>query len=417
MWAWNQTRYPDQIFCAVMNTIPIPACGFLVAILVAGSVAAQTKSELDAAKAAIELKMLQASADTLLKQREAEARQAIAEAERAELLARLPPAWSKPLTGEIAVSKFGAAGLVKAFDLARDIAAEVCSALPADRRTVIHDPASTQGVVTARIVHDGIAHMNNSLTQQAKDLQVIIDTHTPAGSKRTSVSLVGLAAIPAVVKSVADVAALFKTDVRAEGIAYGDGARELFATALAQSCPDRITALGTGYLGELDPVQHDQLVGRVRALVVLRGENANRVAQVEQLAAAAKGDLKRELTRAADRAGDLLKAVDAFVESLKVGEASDKSPLYNAARYMGYASRVRGAPVLDFDLRLEGLTVVKDGLFTGQQLRLAGVAFLTYRLHETDGRLLFARAVRRITQPVRVNLRGVDGSDTFWNDR
>ncbi|MFD2366440.1 hypothetical protein [Pseudoduganella sp. GCM10020061] len=383
--------------------------------LVASAALAQTKAEIDAAKAALDLKVYQATVNALIAQREAEARKATAEAERAELLARLPPASSKALPGEMDVSKFGAAGLVRAFDLARELAPEVCAALPSGARTVVHDPQSTQGVVTARIVNDGIAHMNRSLEQQARELQDVIDRYTPAGTKRTQLSAVGLAAVPAVVKSLADITGLFKTDLTAQGIAYGDGARELFTTALAQSCPDKLIGFGRGYLGELDPAQHAQLVARVRALVLLRGQNANRIAVIERLADAAKGDLKKELGRVADTASELLEAVDEFVESLKVGEASDKSPLYNAARYMGYANRVRDALVLDFALRLEGLTLVKDNLFTGQHVRLSGVAFLWYRVHEPDGRLRTANTVRRITQPVRVDLRGADATDTFWS--
>ena len=65
----------------------------------------------------------------------AEARQAIAEAERAELLARLPPSQSKALAGSIDTRQFGAAGLVRAFDLARELAAGLCARLaPARRR-------------------------------------------------------------------------------------------------------------------------------------------------------------------------------------------------------------------------------------------------------------------------------------------
>jgi len=226
---------------------------------------------------------------------------------------------------------------------------------------------------------------------------------------------VGLAAVPAVVWSLADIGALFKTDVTAQGLAYGSGARDLFTTALVQACPDKVAGLGSGYLGELEPAQHAQLVARVRAMVLLRGQNAQRIATVERLADAAKGDLKKELRRVADRAEELLKAADGFVESLKVGEAGDKSPLYNAARYLGYAHRVRDALVLDFDLRLEGMTLVKDTLFTGQKLRLSGVAFLWYRLHEPDGTVRLANTLRRITQPVEVDLRGAAVPAAFWN--
>jgi hypothetical protein len=73
--------------------------------------------------------------------------------------------------------------------------------------------------------------------------------------------------------------------------------------------------------------------------------------------------------------------------------------------------------VLDFDLRLEGMTIVKDGLFMGQKLRLSGVAFLWYRVHEPDGTLRIADAVRRITRPVEVDLRGEDANGEFWSAR
>jgi hypothetical protein len=115
--------------------------------------------------------------------------------------------------------------------------------------------------------------------------------------------------------------------------------------------------------------------------------------------------------------GALLKTVDGFVDSLKAGEAGDKSPLFNAARYLGYAARTSGMLVLDFDLRLEGMTIVKDSLFTGQRLRLSAVAFLWYRVHEPNGSLRMANAVRRVAKPVEVDLRGEEANGDFWNGR
>jgi hypothetical protein len=53
-------------------------------------------------------------------------------------------------------------------------------------------------------------------------------------------------------------------------------------------------------------------------------------------------------------------------------------------------------------------------MFTGQKLRLSGVAFLWYRVHEPDGTLRMADAVRRISRPVEVDLRGDSvGGDFF----
>jgi hypothetical protein len=352
-------------------------------------------------------------ADPLAAQRDAEARAAIAEAERAELLARLPPSSIKPLQGSIDTRQFGAAGLVKAFDLARELAAGVCAALPAERKTAIYDPATTQGVLAARQVSDAIERLKDDLTKQNKELQQLIEAHTPQGSVVAS-ALALLTAVPATIKAGADMSALFKTDVSVQGIGYGDGARGLFTSFLARGCPDKVAGLGSGYLGELDGRQYASLLSRVRALAAQRGEYANRIAALDRLADAAKGDEKRLLAGAVTGAGALLKAVDAFVDSLRAGETGDRSPLYNAARYLGYAARTEGMLVLDVDLRLEGMSIVKDGLFTGQKLRLAGVAFLWYRVHEPDGTLRLADAVRRVSRPVEVDLRGDAVSGEFW---
>jgi hypothetical protein len=346
-------------------------------------------------------------------QRDAEARAAIAEADRAELLARLPPSSIKPLQGSADTRQFGAAGLVKAFDLARELATEVCAALPADRRTVVYEPAAAQGVLAARQVADAISRLGDELNKQNRELQQIIDAHTPQGGAAI-IAFTLLTAVPATLKSGADLSALFKTDVSAQGIAYGDGARSLFATALAHGCPGKIAGLGSGYLGELDGRQTASLLARVRALAAQRGELANRIAILQKLLDAAKGDEKRDLGAVASSAGAQLKAVDAFVDSLRAGETGDRSPLFNAARYLGYAARTEGMPVLDFDLRLEGMTIVKDGLFTGQKLRLSGVAFLWYRVHEPDGTLRVADALRRVTRPVEVDLRGEAVKDDFF---
>jgi hypothetical protein len=355
------------------------------------------------------------AADDFGAQRDAETRSAIAEAERAALLARLPPATSKPLPGTVDLRQFGAAGLVKAFDLARQLAGEMCTALPTDKKTAVYEPAATQGILTARLVQDAIERFGDDLGRQNKILQQVIDTHTPQGSAAGTLALSALTAVPSTLRAAADLTSLFKTDVGAEGIAYGEGARSLFVTALARQCPDKVGGLGSGYLGELDEKPYAGLLAKVRSLAAQRGELANRVALVQRLADAAKGDDKKELAAMAAAGGALLKSADGFIDSLRAGEAGERSPLFNAARYLTYAARTRDMLVLDFDLRLEGMTIVKDNLFTGQHLRLAGVAFLWYRLHEPNGNVRLADALRRMTVPVEVDLRGEAAGGTFWN--
>lgn len=346
---------------------------------------------------------------------EAEARQAVAEAERAELLARLPPAQSKPLSGSLDTRQFGAAGLVRAFDLARELAASVCARLPAGRAVALYDPAASQGIVAARTVDSALDRLSSDMAERNKVLQRYLDTRRPPGTGTAALPLAALAIVPATVRAGADVAALLRSDVSATGIGYGEGARSLFATALAQACPERISGLGAGYLGELDWARYEKLLGRVKALADHRAAYAQRIAELQALLDAAKGEQKKEFGAVAQAALAQLKVVDAFVDSLKAGEASDKSPLFNAARYLGYGERTAGSLVLDAELRLEGMSIVKQHLFGGQQLRLSGVAFLWYRLHEPDGRLLAAETLRPISRPVEVDLRGTGAPDSFWS--
>jgi hypothetical protein len=371
-----------------------------LALLVALPAQAQSATELAALRA---------------RQLEAEARQALAEAERAELLARLPPAQSKPLAGTVDTRQFGAAGLVRAFDLARELVATLCARLPTGRSAALYDPATAQGMLAARTVDSALARLSGDMAERNKVLQRYLDTPRAPGSGAAALPLAVLTVVPATVRAGADLAALLRSDVTVTGIGYGEGARNLFASALAQTCPERISGLGAGYLGELDWARYDKLLGRVSALAVHRAAYAQKIAELQELIDAAKGEQKKEFAAVAQAALAQLKLVDSFVDSLKAGEASDKSPLFNAARYLGYSERTAGSLVLDVDLRLEGMSIVKEHLFTGQDLRLSGAAFLWYRLHEPDGRLLAAEVLRRISRPIEVDLRGAGAPDGFWS--
>lgn len=384
-----------------------------LALALASPALAQTKAEVEAAKNALDLKLYQATTEALVAQREAEIRKATAQAERAELLARLPPSESKAPAGTVNSEAFGAAGLVRAVDLAQALSVDVCAALPAERKASIYEPEATQGMVSARLVSDGIKHISDDLARQNDELQTFIDQHAPPLAR--TLTLVGLAAVPATIKAVADMSALFRSNATVASSSYGDDARAMFVTSLASACPDKLIGLGSGYMGEFDPAHYDSLMARVRTLVGLRSAYAARVAIVQKMAGSAKGDAKKDYSAVASAAVTVLKTVDAFVESLKAGEASDKSPLFNAGRYLAYGERARSALELDFNLRLEGMTVMKQNMFTGQHLRLSGVALLWYRIYETNGTLRAANALRKISAPVEVDLRGEAAGAGFWD--
>ncbi|MFC5509618.1 hypothetical protein ACFPOU_00570 [Massilia jejuensis] len=372
-----------------------------------------TGQDLDAARGALALRILEAHADSLASQRDAETRHAARQAERTALLARLPPAATRPLEGRLDTRQFGAAGLVRAFDLAHALAADVCAALPHDARTAVYDSATSAGILAARSVNDALVRLADELARRNKEMQRYIEARTPPGAVSGTLA-VALTVVPAMLRASADTAALFKSDVTASGMAYGEGARALFVSALAEACPQRIAGLGGGYLGELDTVQHERLLGKLRALAAHRADYANRIGTLQRLLDAAKGDEKRDMAAVAAAAGAVLKAVDAFTDALRAGETGDGSALTNAARYLGYAQRTEGAPVLDFDLRLEGMSIVQDKLFSGQKLRLSAIALLWYRVHGADGSLRLARTARRMAEPVEVDLRGGPVAGGFW---
>ncbi|MDN4035725.1 hypothetical protein [Massilia sp. YIM B02443] len=144
---------------------------------------------------------------------EAETRQALAEAERAELLARLPPAQARPLAGAVDTRQFGAAGLARAFDLALELASELCAVLPQDRRVVLYDPAAAQGAVAARTVDAALGRMSEELALRNRELARTIERHTPAARTGSlAPALAWLTAPTVLLRAGADVAALFKRD-------------------------------------------------------------------------------------------------------------------------------------------------------------------------------------------------------------
>lgn len=220
------------------------------------------------------------AADAAAALRDAELRRAVADAERAEWLARIPPTSGKPLTGSADTGHAGVVALMRSVDLAGQLARELCAALPSGRRVALYDPVSSEGIVTARSVDDALLHLAEQLGRANLQLQQLIDRYTPPASRR-AVAPVALAVIPATIQSAADIAALFRSDVTLTGVAYGDGARALFASALFKACPQHIAGLGAGYLGELDPRVHGALRARVRNLAALRGSYANRIAVAE----------------------------------------------------------------------------------------------------------------------------------------
>ncbi len=389
------------------------AASFAAAILAIANAQAATKEEVEAAANETNLRVAKATADLTVIQKEAEARKAIAEAEKAELAAKLPATESKALAGSVNTEKFGAASLVKAFDLAGELASDVCTAAgTGSNGFVLYEPTAVQGIVSARAVRREIRELTDELNKEVEKINAVLPK---SGIAPALAPALAIGAVTTGLKAVADLASLFKVNVVATSTSY-DGAKGLLATAMLERCPSSFRGVGTGYLGELDDTRYRQLRDDVKALVKERSALAEAIDDVKKkLDEKPLEPLKQQLTTLHAAATLFLKTADAFIDGMKASEVSDKSPLFNAARYLAYEDRTKGADVLDFELRLEGLAITRENIFTGQRLNLTGVAFLTYRLYAPDGMLKKAKTTRRISKPIEVKLKGSDAEGEFWD--
>ena len=134
-----------------------------------------TKEDVDAVVNETNLRVAKALADLVVLQKEAEVRKAIAEAAKSELAAKLPSTETKLIGGSVSSDKFGAAALVKAFDLAQEMATELCAKLPTETSAfVLYDAAAVQGVVSARAVKREMEAISKQLrvAQNTIDVQL-----------------------------------------------------------------------------------------------------------------------------------------------------------------------------------------------------------------------------------------------------
>jgi hypothetical protein len=357
-------------------------------------------------------------ADSIRKQRENQAlsdltiRQKQAEARRAEAEARIPPTQAKALSGAIDIKQFGAAGRVVAVDLAQDLAKELCEriqAAPGVGKVAIFDAQTASGVVAART-------LEKQMQLLSAGLQGALSAPAERAAKAFAAPGFDAAIATGTIKAFADLASLFKTDVSVTNTSFPDS-KAFFVTAMASTCGERLASLGTGYLGELDSTGMDELVDKTLAILKDREALQARIDEVKAKFAKEKDAARKSALQS--RLGNLnavAKQVDDFLDGIKPGQASDKSTLVIASRYLAESKRVSHAKVLDLSISLEGLSIVRNNFFTGQKLRLSATGIVSYRIQELDGALVTAGVMRRMAKPVSVNLRGNALNDRFWND-
>ncbi len=369
------------------------------------------KSRADIADSIRKQRENQALADLAIRQKQAEARKAEADARKGEALASIPPTEIKALSGSVDVKSFGSAGLVVAVDLAKSLAKDLCGEIKATLtigKVAVFDAQTASGVIAARALEKQIDLLASSLDGAL--------TGPEEGAWKTFAAAGFDAAIATgAIKAFADLASLFKTNVIATSTDFPDRKR-FFVTAMASDCGDRLASLGAGYVGELDPTGMEDLVRKTLKILQDRAKLQARIDELKASAGKEKDPVtKRQLQSQLDGLNAIRKEVDDFMNGIKPGEMSDKSTLAVASRYFAESRRINNAKILDLDITLEGLSIVKSNIFTGQKLRLSATGILSYRIQEMDGTLIKAGVMRRIAKPISVNLRGYDPKDVFWS--
>jgi len=354
----------------------------------------------------------EALADLNINQKRAEAKKAEAEARKEEALAMLPPTEAKALKGTVDVTNFGSAGLVVAVDLAKELAAKLCGIIQTPNNNVkvmIYGSSTISGIVSARLLQTQM-----DLFQQSLDTALAEKRISDITPKLRFDLAIGAALATGTVKAIADLAALFKTNVTVTKTDFNE-AKTLMLTAMANSCRCNMLYLGFGYLGEIDINAFNSLQSKALKLIADREKLETKIIMLEEKIENEKEkSVKKDLQSELEKLKSVAKLVDNFISVLKPNDISDKSPLFIASKFLGLASITSNSKILDIDLTLEGLSIVKENLFTGQTLRLSAVAICSYRLYDLSGKIEKAGVLRRLAKPVQVDLRGSDPGGAFW---
>ncbi len=399
-------------FHIIRRSLAIPA---LLLALVSQTTLAQNSSSAQEA----EKKQLQLELDIeKLKADIADNKRRQREAEKAEAAAMLPTTETKALPGTLDVKGMGSAGLIVALDNAREIAHAFCKVLPGNNNLVIYDAATAAGITSAQLLQTQVTHFKNTLIKVIEEE----DKHKAEQGVHPKITTavppaIGVGVVTSTIKAFADLASMFKTNVSVSKTDFSE-AKSLFITAMAEKCPSRIVSLGFGYVGELDLGEIEGI--RKEGLEIL-GKRANLEDRILELKKEVENEKDaRKKKQAQVRLDDLTafaKQVDGFLAVIKPNDVSDKSLLQSAAKYLALAKRINKADVLDLDIKLEGLSIIKENIFSGQRLKLSGTLILWYRLHNLDGSLRTAGIMRSIAKPIHVDLRGDDPKDEFWGQK
>jgi hypothetical protein len=331
------------------------------------------------------------------------------EAEKAQVLTNIPPTKTEALSGSVNASNFGSAGLVVAVDLLNELASSLCEVIDDGQTAIIYDATTISGITFAHAIDTQLSLYEKSLDKALNPSQ-----GNDKQGNRSGVAEVAVAT--GAIKTLADFASLFKTNVTVNKTDFSD-AKQILLTAMASRCPEKLTSFGVGYMGDLVTTQFDTLLIRVEKLLDDKAKLDDRILMLKKQVESEKKDSpkKKTLQKKLDDLLVVSKSVEAFMVVLKPTDLSATAPLPVAAKYLALSKRTEESCVFDVDIKLEGLTITKENIFTGQKLRLSAIAIVWYRLYGRDGKILKAGVSRKMAKPVEVDLRGEDAKSSFWS--
>lgn len=341
----------------------------------------------------------------------------IAEAQRAERLAKIPPSDTKALKGTIDLKNYGSAGLVVAIDLADKVGERLCKVIDDNRKVTIYDKATVTGIVSARLINTYIKYYQGLLDENKK--LVDIKKTPPVWGKNGVTTLsfgleFGITALTGTVRAVADLTSLFKTDITINSTAVPNS-KAILLTAMAHYCKEKITFLGIGYSGELLNDQYEYLKNAVLQLKYDKVSLDIRIVQITQELKSADGEIKDKLQKQFVKLSTVAVVVDKFLKVLLPDNISVDSPLSVAARFLYLDKRTTDSDILDINFTLEGLTSIKNNIFTGQKLQLSATSITRYILYNTDGSIKKAEIWREMAKPVHMKLKGNEVDGRYWS--
>lgn len=333
----------------------------------------------------------------------------IAEAQKAEYAAKIPATKTEALNGTVTLTTIGNIGAITGIRSLNEVAIELCNVIKEKepKKVMIYEPTLIAGIVSARQLEGSIANISDALDVSL----ILLPEIEQENSENHLMSLpLAIGAASGTLKALADLASIFKTDLTVTVAAVSEP-KALFLTSLGSHCKDNISNIGFGYKGELDVRKYNELLKKV---ITLTERNTQLHLGIVALKSKMDKDkvFEKKNEDVYNKLVSLAATVDEFIKKLKPEDLSNTSPMSIAASFLQLDELSKTSDILDVDVKIDAMTILKSNIFTGQSVRVSTSSIIMYRLLNHDGKLLKTDTITQITKPIKINLRDSDKADS-----